>query len=54
MEPYKGTCNISDTCNQKSICYHGKLHEYMAAICRNQYCSISGRLCKCSLEGNCE
>ncbi len=47
MELLNGTCNLSDICNQRSVCYHAKLHEYMTAICREQYCHISDRLCKC-------
>jgi len=47
MELLKGVCNILEMCNQKSECYHSKLHEYMTATCREGYCSMSGRICKC-------
>lgn len=50
MELYKAICNISDMCNQKSECYHSELHEYMTATCREGYCPISGRICKCDIK----
>ncbi len=45
----KAICNMYEKCIYANECHHSKSHEYMAAICREQYCSMTRELCKCNI-----